>query len=217
MTMSEGHRHEALGDVARDVLDHITMIARDETKIARLSAKRVATHLREDVAPKALYAAGAGVCAALAGLFALIALFWGIAVALGSAAWAFVIYAVLFALAAVVLAGYMRRAAELHPSEAIERRFPATRAVETKREHALARLSTPEAHREVTSEAEREASRDLLSAVHRAENEVRRTGWNGEARRAGSNGEARRVEIWEISSHDHGQQVPIERTTYRSR
>ena len=106
----------ALGTVARDVIDHVTIIARDEVKIAGLSAKRYAEHLRRDVAPRAAYAAAAVALAALTAIFGLLAIFIGIAHALSSAAWAFAIYCAAFAVL-TVLAMYLAG----HPSEARRR------------------------------------------------------------------------------------------------
>jgi len=101
---------EALGDVARDVIDHVSMLVRDEVKIARLSARRYAEHLRADVAPRAGLIVGAAVLALLAVVFALIALFRGLVAALGSVTWTLVIFAALFALGAAVMVGFARQA-----------------------------------------------------------------------------------------------------------
>lgn len=185
--MTEGHGHEALGDVARDVMDHVSMIVRDEAKIAKLSVRRYAEHVREDVAPKALFTVGAAVCGALAVVMGLIALFLGIAYAIGSVGWTFAIFAAAFAVVTVVMAGMVKRP-RVERAEDISKRFPSVSAREGKHEHALARQATPEGHREVTREAEREASREMLSprsAVITAEDQARRVNaQNGERRPA---------------------------------
>jgi hypothetical protein len=175
-------RHEALGDVARDVMDHVSMIARDESKMARLAVRRYVEHLRAEVAPRALFRAGVGACVALAGVFFLIALFLGIAWAIGSVAWTFLIFAALFGAGAVLLAAFAGRPARLESGEAIARRFPAARTDEGRPSQALVRQTSPEGHRAVVAEAQREA-------LHEGE---------------------RRVERWEIAPRHDGQSLPIQ-------
>jgi hypothetical protein len=94
----------ALGGVARDVVDHAAMIGRDWLNIGKLEARRYGEHLRRDVATRVAWGAVVAILAALAGLCGIIALFWGIAVAIGSVAWTFVIFAALFAVLAMVAA-----------------------------------------------------------------------------------------------------------------
>jgi len=91
----------ALGEVARDVMDHAAIIVRDRIEIGKLEARRYAEHVRRDVAPRAAFGVAAAVLAAVAVLSGLLALFLGIARALDSVAWAFAIYAALFAVLAV--------------------------------------------------------------------------------------------------------------------
>ena len=95
----------ALGDVARDVMDHGTMILRDGIQLAKLEVRRYSEHLLREVAPRGVVAA-LGAVAVLCGL---IALFLGIASALDSVAWAFAIYCALFAAATLVGAGLVAR------------------------------------------------------------------------------------------------------------
>src|ERR1700733_13471420 len=83
---------QALGDVARDVIDHVTILLRDQIGIVRLEARRLAERARRDVLPRAALLALAAGLAGLAGLLGLVALFLGIAFAIG-VAWAFAIYA----------------------------------------------------------------------------------------------------------------------------
>jgi hypothetical protein len=144
--------------VARDLVDHATMIVRDEIKIGKLEARRYAEHLRHDVAPRAGFLAAAASLAALAVLAFAVALFLGIAQAIGSVAWTFAIFGALLAVVAVIVATLA------HPSrrdegEEIARRFPAARTKASEPEHLLtAQRSSLSAHREEVEEARREAS-----------------------------------------------------------
>jgi uncharacterized membrane protein len=95
-------RPPALGDVARDVMDHATLIVRDQVEIGRLEARRYADHVRRDVAPRAARTVAVLALAGVAAACGLVALFLGIARALGSVAWTFAIYGVLFAAAALI-------------------------------------------------------------------------------------------------------------------
>jgi hypothetical protein len=151
-------RTGALGDVARDVIDHTSMMVRDAFKIVRLEASRYVEHLRRDVGWRAAFgalAAATGVAALLCGL---IAVFLGIASAIGSVAWAFAIYAALFAVGAVVLAALANRPVKRDVGEEIAQRFPAARMKESEPEHLLtAQRSAEEAHVRMTKEAAREA------------------------------------------------------------
>ncbi len=86
----------------------------------------------------------------------LVAVFIGIAKALGSVAWAFAIYCALFAVAALIVLAVGAPARDA--GDAIARRFPATRTKQTEPEHLLvAQRSTVDAHREEVEEARREA------------------------------------------------------------
>jgi hypothetical protein len=159
---SNGQGPQAIGEVARNVIDHVTMIARDEVKIAGLEARRRIEHLRRDVAQPLAYRTAAWLAAAVAGLCGLIAVFLGIAHALGSVAWAFVIYTALFAVVAVAAAALSSRPPRRDVGEEIARRFPAARTRATEPEHLLvAQRGTTEAHQREVEEARREA--DLSS------------------------------------------------------
>ena len=148
----------ALGNVARNLLDHATMIVRDEIKIGRLEARRYAEHVRRDLAPRAAYVTAAASLGAVGALSLLIAVFLGIAWAIGSVAWAFAIYGVLFAVAAVVVAVLARRPPRRDEAAELARRFPAARAKASEPEHLLvAQQSRPELHRREVEEAQREA------------------------------------------------------------
>jgi len=150
---------QALGDVARDVIDHLSILVRDRIEIAKLEGRRLAERARRDVLPRAALFAIAAALAALAGLLALVALFLAIASAIG-VAWAFAVYAAAFAVLAASALAFASRPPRPETSVEIARRFPA--AVESAREglpeHGLARLDTAEGHRRVTEEARREAS-----------------------------------------------------------
>jgi hypothetical protein len=102
----------ALGDVARDVMDHATIIVRDRIRIGQMEARRYAEHVRRDVAPRAALVAAALGLLLVAALCGLVALFIGIAVAIGSVAWTLVIYCAIFALAALVTAALASREAQ---------------------------------------------------------------------------------------------------------
>jgi Putative Actinobacterial Holin-X, holin superfamily III len=128
---------QALGDVARDVMDHASAILRDRLQIGKIEARRYAEHVRRDVAPRAAFRAGAAALAALAVLFALVALFLGIADALGSVAWAFAIYAAAFAVGAIAVASAAGRAVHRDEREEMARRFPTARMEATMPEHLL--------------------------------------------------------------------------------
>jgi hypothetical protein len=144
--------------VARDVLDHATMIVRDEIKMGRLSARRYADHLRRDVAPRAGWIAAAAALGGLGVLAFAVGLFLGIAHALGSVAWTFVIYGAALTVAAVVAAALSGQPSQRDEGEAIARRFPAARLRPSLPEHlAAAQRSRPEAHREAVEEARRES------------------------------------------------------------
>ncbi len=149
---------EALGDVARDVMDHATAIARDQVNLGKLAARRYAERVRREMAPRAAFVAAAGVVGGLAGVFGLLALFLGIAQAISSVPWTFAIYSAVFAVVAVVLVSLSARTPRRDEGEEIARRFPAARMKETRPEHLIVvQRSAPEAHAEAVSEARREA------------------------------------------------------------
>jgi hypothetical protein len=144
--------------VARDVVDHATTIVRDEIKMGRLSARRYAEHLRRDVAPRAGWIAAAVALGGLAVLAFAIGLFLGIAHAIGSVAWTFVIYGAALTVTAVIAAALSSQPSRRDEGEAIARRFPAARARPSLPEHGVtAQRSGPEAHREAVEEARRES------------------------------------------------------------
>jgi hypothetical protein len=160
-TVPHEPQREPLGSVARDTIDHASMLLRDEVKIARLSASRYAEHVRRDVAPMALWTTAAGVAGALAAVMLLVGIFLGLAEALGSVAWTFVIYAAAFAGAGGV-AWTMRARVEKHPTaEDLSRRFPSVRAQASRPEHALTQAEQPAAHAEAKREAAREAAHEV--------------------------------------------------------
>jgi hypothetical protein len=149
--------HE-LGDVARDVIDHIGMVARDGLKIAKLEVRRYVEHLRRDVRGRAVFGTLAALTAAAALVCGLVAVFLGIASALGSVAWAFAIYAGIFAVGAIILFMLASRPIERETGDEIARRFPAARMKESEPEHMLvAQRSTEAGHERATQEAAREA------------------------------------------------------------
>jgi hypothetical protein len=147
---------QALGDVARDVIDHVSIIARDRFKIGKLEARRQAEHWRRDVAPRAAFGAVAALLGGMAAVMGLVALFLGIAAALGSVAWTFAIYCGFFVILAFIAAGLAARRPVVNEAELIERRFPSVQTRESYPAHQLTREETPEAHRIVTREAQEE-------------------------------------------------------------
>jgi membrane protein implicated in regulation of membrane protease activity len=148
--------HE-LGDVARDVIDHVGMVARDGIKIAKLEVGRYVEHLRKDVGARALLGTGAALTAAAALVCGLVAAFLGIAYAVG-VAWAFAIYCGIFAVLALFLYMLAKRPVENYTGDDIARRFPAARVKESLPEHLLvAQRSTEAGHQRMTEEAAREA------------------------------------------------------------
>jgi hypothetical protein len=148
-------QRQAIGAVARDVMDHVTMIVRDGIGLARIEARHVADHVRRDVLPRAAMIGVAAALAGLAGLLGLIALFLGIASAIG-VAWTFAIYAGFFAVAAVATLALAGRPPKVG-GEAIARRFPAAHAREHLPEHGIVHVGEPDGHRKASEEARREA------------------------------------------------------------
>jgi len=158
----QGRGDAALGDVARDVMDHAAIIVRDRLKIGTLEVRRYAEHVRRDVAPRAGLLGAAGLLGTLAVISGLVGLFLGIAGAIGSVAWTFVIYAALFAVVAVVVGALAGQRPHRDEGEEIARRFPGAQVKESEREHLLvAQRGSREAHREEIAEARREASLPL--------------------------------------------------------
>jgi hypothetical protein len=157
----ERHDNQALGDVARDVMDHASMIVRDRVKIGRLEARRYVEHLKRDVAPRASFLAAAVVLGGLGALFGLIAVFLGIASAIGPA-WAFAIYCAVFILGGIVCAGfYGRPPIHRDEGEEIARRFPGAHMREGRPQQSLiAQRESAAGHREIVYEARREAVHD---------------------------------------------------------
>jgi hypothetical protein len=157
------------GSVARDLVDHATMIVRDEIKMGRLSARRYADHLRHDVAPRAGWLCAAAALVGLGVLAFAVAVFLGLARLIGSVAWAFAIYGAVLTVAGVVAAAVSSRPPLRDEGEEIARRFPAVRAKESLPEHLVAaQRSRPEAHREELEEARRESVVERSLPYHAA-------------------------------------------------
>jgi hypothetical protein len=155
----------ALGGVARDVIDHVTIIVRDSLKIGRLEGRRYLEHLRRDVARQAAWRLVAAVAGATAAICGLVALFLGIASAIG-VAWTFAIYAGVFAVGAIVAASLAAHPPLRDESDEIARRFPAARAREGLPEHLLIEQESSAAgHRREIEEARREAGQVVRVTV----------------------------------------------------
>jgi hypothetical protein len=101
----------ALGSVARDAIDHATIILRDTAAIAKLEGEKIVDRAVKDVAPKVAFGAVAAISGFVGLVFALIAIFIGLGEVIPSVAWRLVIFAVAFfavAIAGAVLAGKRR-------------------------------------------------------------------------------------------------------------
>ena len=93
-----------LGAVARDAMDHATMIVRDAVTIGRIKATKTVEQLSREVAPKVALGAVAVILGAIGAIFALIAIFLGLGALIPSVAWRLVIFAVVFIGVAIVSA-----------------------------------------------------------------------------------------------------------------
>lgn len=106
-----------LGEVARDVVDHAHVIARDALAIGRLEARRTVERTKErakEVAPRIAFGAIA-VIAALAGVvLLLIALFLALGDPIPSVGWRMAIFGVFFLAVAVVAAIFASTREKLH-------------------------------------------------------------------------------------------------------
>lgn len=96
-----------LGEVARDVVDHAQVIARDALAIAKLEARRSverATDRVKEAAPRIALGAVAGVAALVGALLLLIAIFLGLGDAVPSVGWRLAIFGIFFLVVAVIAA-----------------------------------------------------------------------------------------------------------------
>lgn len=96
-----------LGEVARDVVDHAQVIARDALAIAKLEARRSvgrATDRVKEAAPRIAFGAVAGVTALVGAVLLLIAIFIGLGDAVPSVGWRLAIFGIFFLVVAVISA-----------------------------------------------------------------------------------------------------------------
>jgi hypothetical protein len=96
-----------LGEVARDVVDHAQVIARDGLAIAKLEARRSVERAKDRVkeaAPRIAFGAAAGVAALVGVVLLLIAIFIGLGDAVPSVGWRLAIFGLFFLVVAAVAA-----------------------------------------------------------------------------------------------------------------
>ena len=88
-----------LGDVARDVVDHAQVIARDALSIGKLEVRRAVDRARtqaREVVPRIAFGAVAGVAALVGLVFLLIAIFIALGGPIPSVGWRMAIFGVFF-------------------------------------------------------------------------------------------------------------------------
>jgi hypothetical protein len=93
-----------LGAVARDVVDHAQIIARDAFGIGKLEARRALERTKErarEVAPRIAFGAIAAVAAVASAVFLLIAIFLALGDPIPSVGWRMAIFGVFFLVVAV--------------------------------------------------------------------------------------------------------------------
>jgi hypothetical protein len=129
-----------LGEVARDVVDHAQVIARDALAIGKLSARRAVDRARtqaRDVAPRIAFGAIAGVAGLVALVFLLIAVFIALGDPIPSVGWRMAIFGVFFLLLAVVAAIFAGSRAAHHAPEVRHPPFAGSEAPSSERTNAL--------------------------------------------------------------------------------
>jgi hypothetical protein len=111
-----------LGEVARDVVDHAQVIARDALAIARLEARRAvgrATGRAKEAAPRIAFGAIAGVSALVGTVFLLIAIFIALGDPIPSVGWRLSIFGLFFVVVAVIAAIFAGSHEERHEEDAL--------------------------------------------------------------------------------------------------
>jgi hypothetical protein len=127
-----------LGEVARDVVDHAQVIARDALAIAKLEARRSVDRAKDrvkDAAPRIAFGATAGVAALVGVVLLLIAIFIGLGDAVPSVGWRLAIFGIFFLVVAVIaaiFAGSHEKRREAAPRRGFEE-MPRRGAEETSR------------------------------------------------------------------------------------
>jgi hypothetical protein len=113
-----------LGEVARDVVDHAQVIARDALAIGKLEARRVVDRARSqarEVAPRVAFGAVAAVAALVGVVLLLIALFIALGDPIPSVGWRMALFAVFFLVVAVIAALFAAPHEERREEKARER------------------------------------------------------------------------------------------------
>lgn len=159
-----------LGEVARDVVDHAQVIARDALAIAKLEARRSVDRAKDrvkDAAPRIAFGAVAGVTALVGVVFLLIASFIALGNAVPSMGWRLAIFGLLFlvvAAIAAIFAGSHEKRREVAPGRGFEV-TPGRGAETSRRQLADAPRSEAEEapRRELAEGAPAAASRDTAS------------------------------------------------------
>lgn len=96
-----------LGEVARDVVDHAQVIARDALAIGKLEARRAVDRAKtqaRDAAPRIAFGAVAGVAALVGVVLLLIAIFIALGDPIPSVGWRLAIFGIFFLVVAVIAA-----------------------------------------------------------------------------------------------------------------
>ena len=106
-----------LGEVARDVVDHAQIIARDAIAIGKLETRRAVDRAKErakEIAPRIAFGAIAAVAALTGTVFLLIAIFLALGGPIPSVAWRTAIFGVFFLVVAVIAAIFADTKEKLH-------------------------------------------------------------------------------------------------------
>ncbi len=113
-----------LGEVARDVVDHAQVIARDALAIGKLEARRVVDRAKtqaRDVVPRIAFGAVAGVATLASVVFLLIAIFIALGDPIPSVGWRMAIFGIFFLVVAVI-AALFAGSHETHPEEVTQKK-----------------------------------------------------------------------------------------------
>jgi hypothetical protein len=134
-----------LGEVARDVVDHAQVIARDALAIGKLSARRSIDRAKSqarEAAPRIAFGAVAGIAALVGVVFLLIAAFVALGDPIPSVGWRLAIFGIFFLVVAMIAAMFAGSHEEHHDEEVPRRLSPTNEAPSSERTPAL----PPQAH-----------------------------------------------------------------------
>lgn len=134
-----------LGEVARDVVDHAQVIARDALAIGKLEVRRAADRARtraREVVPRIAFGAVAGVAALVGLVFLLIAIFIALGDPIPSVGWRMAIFGVVFLVVAVIAAIFAGSHEEPQKSLARPPTFSANEEPSSERTPALPRQAS---------------------------------------------------------------------------